>query len=620
MTLTAQELRPVLQTHRDVVDRALEVLFPDPDAPINLDGLTAITEIDMDLADVLLRVLQAGGARDGQQKVEGLRSFLNARGIDLVPRGAFQDNANTIPTLANTGIPKPDPNSFDLDKIADFAPRAAAFRCRIQMAGADIGSGVFISKSLVLTAAHVVEDRLKVEALALSRGQTPPVQPLLEIEASDGKPYAARCIWHSPVHDNERTGALPPEAQAQDHLDVAILRVGLPLGLSYGYCALPDQPIIWAGARLMTLLHYPQGVFAGFPVGRVLRNTVNDMRLPHDLDSKGGSSGGPAFDHDFSFIGIHQGRWGGFRKLVPHNVFADAPGFQDTIAQDQPRPYLWSIQDNIDGQLILGRRRFFEGMASMLDHPDTALRGIWVRRLDPSVTTGLTFSFLMLRAFLKNRSRPSDPQTEHRTFQIPTDLDEADLIQTIAHQILGAQAAGAHAGVRLGETSDVARERDRAHALALALQARAAEVDATFWLFFEAPPDGVLSERVQTQFEHLTEWVVTHANLRLVLAGFEQYRLNPLMFQRARDGENGLQPGLLVDPLDRLTGEDVQVTITAMLADLMGDQNPDPDMVEDMVSDVLANLQDQNGVYPFSQMGRAVEIIRMQVRIKAGLF
>lgn len=616
MTLTASDLRPVLQSHAGVVDQALEVLFPDPAAPVNLDGLRAITEIDMDLADVLISVLQA----DGAQKIEGLRSFLNARGIDLVRRAPPGDNLHAIPTLPNAGIPQPDPNAFPLAAVIEFAPRAAAFRCQIQIDGLDKGSGVFISKSLVLTAGHVVEERVLADVTARDEGVNPPKHPLLEVEASDGKAYSARVIWHSPVHANERNGALPPADVAAQHLDVAVLRVGLPLGLSYGFCALPETPVNWTGARLMTLLHYPDGTFAEFPRGRVLRQAANDLRLPHDLDTEPGSSGGPAFDHDFTFIGIHQGRWAKFRKLVPHNVFADAPGFQAAIARDQPRPYLWSIEDDIDGQLVLGRRRFFEGLASMLENPDTTLRGIWVRRLDLSKSTGLSFSYQMLKAFLKNRRRPSDAQTHHRCFQIPTDLEEADLIQTIARQILGAEAAAAHAGVRAGETSDVALERERAHALAHDLQDRAADIGATFWLFFEAPPDGVLSEKVQTQFEHLTEWLVTHSALRVVLAGFEQYRLAPLMFQQVADGEMASRPGLVVDSLDRLTADDVRVTITAMMADLLGDDNPDPTEIDKMVADVLGNLDQVNGVYPFSQMAKAVEIIRVQVRIKAGLF
>ncbi|MEW9920940.1 serine protease [Marimonas sp. MJW-29] len=614
MPITAENLRDVLQRHAPVVELALEQLFPDPVRPMNLDGLRVLAQDGQDLADVLKQVI------DQRNLGDSVEAFLNARGIELIPRSEAETWDQNIPPLAGAAIPEPVPNDFPLEKIGGFALRASAFRCRIEVDGVTEGSGAFISNRLVLTAAHVIDKVIAAERQAEEDGGAAPALPKITVKTSDGREYEARCVWYSPVHDSERNGQLPPAAEVDKHRDAALLRVGLPLGLSYGYCTLPEPPVDWVGSRLMTLVHYPQGNIRGLTRGRVLRDGLDDIRLRHDVDTAGGSSGGLAFDRDLQFIGIHQGRWNDFRKLVPHAVFASAPGFVDAIARDRPRRYLWSLDDDIDGQLIIGRGQFFAGLAKMVEEPASLMRGIWVRRTDTTKTTGLSFSFEMLRAFLKNRIRPSDPETKHLCFQIATDLEETDLISTLALEVLGALAAGAAPGVRAGETSDVAEARDRAVRLAQDLQRRAADEGATFWLFFEPPPDGKLSDSARTQFEHLAEWLVTHRNLRLVLVGFEQYALAPLKFQRAQEADTARKPGLLVDPLGRFTDADVQVTLQAMLSDLNKEDNINPIIMQDLVQQVTNGLDDQStGVYIFDELERAVKRIRLLVKLRTGV-
>ncbi len=613
MTLTADTLREVLREHGPVVDQALEQLFPDPDMPMNLDALRVLVGDGEDLAEVLEQVIETGAM------LKSLEAFLNARGIALVRKQdeLWDQGLNPFPGAA---VPEPNPNDFPLEKVGQFALRASAFRCRIRIDGATEGSGAFISKSLVLTAAHVIEKVIKAKEAADADAAVEDHLPILEVKTSDGKLHAARCVWWSPVHEDERAGGLPPNDAIQTHQDVALLRVGLPLGLSYGYCDLPDPVIDWAGPRLMTLVHYPDGNIRGLTTGRVLRNAPDDIRLRHDVDTMGGSSGGLAFDRNLEFIGIHQGRWENFRRLVPHSLFAGHPKFVDTVKRDQPRRYLWSLDDDIDGQLIIGRQQFFAGLAKMLEEPASLMRGIWVRRLDTNKTTGLSFSFEMLKAFLKNRLHPGDVKTRHVCQQIPTDLDELDLIAALAQEVLGTAAIGAHAGVRAGETSSVTEERDRAVRLAQSLQERASDEGATYWIFFESPPDDKLSDSARTQFEHLAEWLVTHGNLRVILAGFEQYSLAPLKFQRAEEADDARRPGLLVDPLGNFTDSDVKVTLESTLADLNKEDNVDPLIMKDLIAQVTKNLQVvQPGVYHFDELKRAVDRIRRVVKLRAGL-
>ena len=613
MSLTAQHLREVLQKHSVIVDQALEALFPDPDAPVNLDALRVLTGDGQDLADVLEQVIETGD-EDGDMTAR-LEAFLNARGIALIKRSEGETWDQGITPFPGTVIAEPVPNDFPLQKVGQFALRASAFRCRIRVGGTEEGSGAFISKRLVLTAAHVIEKVTQAQ----EQGNGAPV-PRIEIDASDGRRFEARLAWSSPVHDDERTGGLPPSGDTATHLDIALLRVGLPIGLSYGYCDLPDPVIDWTGPRLMTLVHYPDGNRRGLTRGRVQRNAADDIRLLHDVDTQGGSSGGLAFDRDLHFIGVHQGRWDSFRRLVPHALFARNADFVDTVQRDQPRRYLWSLEDDIDSQIIIGRLNFFSGLTAMLEEPGSLLRGIWVRRLDTSTTTGLNFSFDMLTAFLKNRTQPSDPQSHHICHRIPTDLEEQDLIADIAGQVLGAAARAAHAGVRAGETSDVAEDRDRAFRLAQDMQRSASEANATFWLFFEPPPDDKLSDTARTQFEHLVEWLGTQRNLRIILAGFEQYSLAPLKFQRITEADTARRPGLLVDPLGQFTDEDVKVTLEAMLEDLNAEDNIEPLILNDLVGQVTKNMEEiQDGVYSFGELGRAVDRIRTAVKLRAGL-
>ncbi|MEP5732059.1 MAG: serine protease [Sulfitobacter sp.] len=609
MTLTADQLRKVITQHEPVVDLALEQLFTEPDMPVKLDALRMLTQDDQDVADVLAKVIIQGGLS------RSLETFLGARGISLVDRDQDEVLDQNAAAFAGAEIAEPDPKDFEWDKLGPFATRAAAFRCRIKVDDAIEGSGAFVSKRLVLTAAHVIDKVIVAIESAQTAGADEANLPKITVKASDGKEYLARCIWYSPVHEDERNGIDPPETAANTHKDVALLRVGLPIGLNYGFCQLPSVAVKWTGSRLMTLVHYPDGVVRGMTTGRVQRDTLTDRRLNHTIDTMGGSSGGLAFDRDLKFIGIHQGRWNAFRRLVPHSSFDAVPGFANAINDDQPRRYLWSLEDDVNGQIVIGRQNFFAGLAHMLEEPNSQMRGIWIRRRTFDQTTGLSFGFEMLRGFLKNRILPTDVINKHATFLIATDLNERDLTATLALEVLGTAAVAARPGVRAGETSDVAQERDRAMRLAQDLQDRAAQSGRTYWLFFEPPPDNKLSDTARTQFEHLMEWLITHPNLRVILAGFEQYAIEPLKFETIGEVPAGRKPGLLVDMIGQFTDADVRVTLSAMLSDLSQEENTAPAVLDDLVRRVTRDMSgDRPSHYSFVELDRAVTRIRRFVK------
>ena len=604
-------LRPVLKQHEPVVAEALAVLFPSPDAPVNLEGLRMAAWGDEDLADVLAGVLRKS------KTAPSFAAFLAARGIAL-RRPKCPADILDAPAAAPSDLPpiaQPPDGDFPFEALAAFATRAAAFRCRIQLDGEILGSGAFVSARLVLTAAHVVE-----RLLAASGGPAGPKPPVPWVVASDGRRHRARLVWHSPVFPGEYKGEIPGDTAAAQHRDVALLRVDMPLGQSYGHLDLPDPVVDWQGPRLLALVHYPQGRQRGFVPGRMLRVGPGDIRLRHDIRTAPGSSGGPGFDRDLRFVGIHQGRLNGGGRMVPHGQFAADPGFRGAIAGDVPPRYLWSLDGDPDGPIIVGRGRFFAGLAAMQDHPHSPLRGIWVRRLDMSRMTGLGFSFEMLRAFLARWRGPGDPAPQDRILRVPVAMGDRDLIAALARLALDGDAVEAHAGVREGETSDVAAQGDRAGHLAEAMGRRAQDQGRRCWLFFEAPPGGMLAEPARTQFEHLVDRLVLHGNLRLILAGFEQYALTPLRFQSEDEALTAARPGLLVDPLGHFTGKDVEVTIDAMLRDLAPSDLPDRPVLDWMVGRVTKELRQADAFsYHFDELPRAIDRIRAGVKLQVGL-
>jgi len=611
--LTAPKIRPALETHGPLVEAALAWIFPDPGQPINLDGLEQAADVGEDTADVLSAFLNQ------EQVASRFVSFLRARGVDLLPatEANFWDQPGAA-VISGIQIPDPPDPDFDFATLGDFAARASAYRCRICVDGQIAGSGAFVSSRLVLTAAHVLN---LDQAAPLADGQMQlPDLPPLQVIASDDMKYDARLIWYMPFHPDEHAGQLPPNGHSESHCDVALLRVFLPLGQSYGRVPLPQDPPDWTGPQRFALVHYPDGAERGFHPGKILRNGPDDIRLVHNIETEHGSSGGPGFDRDLRFLGLHQGRWQNVRRLVPFEKFRQNPGFRTSIEADRPPRYLWSLNRDLDGPIILGRRHFFSGLAAILDKPESLLKGIWVRRLDTSQTRGLGFSFEMLQAFLATQE-PTDTETPgNQCFSIPTDLATEDLIGKVATSVLGADdTITPLAGVRVGETSDVAGDEERAVRLAQRLQDHAAQHKRFLWLFFENPPNG-LGSVAQIQFEHLVEHVSKQASLRLILAGFETYRLAPLRFANAEEAKTARAAGLLVDRLGAFSRTDVEVTLAEILRSLSDEAEFNPNDMRQMVDQITLNLETTRpGEFVGAEMAQAIERIRQTVKLRIGL-
>ncbi|MEM7317742.1 MAG: serine protease [Pseudomonadota bacterium] len=594
--VNAAHIRIAIKKHQPIVRHALSALFPDPNDPVNYEAVEESVDKDIGetLADVLLEILTDA------QKVRHFLNFLRARGADPVPRDRNEIFANNIARFDGTDIGVPANDSYDFAALGDFAPRAESFRCQIWVNNIFVGSGAFVAPNLVLTAAHVL-DPLK----AGPQG----IVPTLEIRASDERPYAAKCVKLWPYHPDEKAGNLPPG----DERDIALLRIHEPLGQTYGRVDVTGEPPEFEGADLFTLVHYPEGATKGFMPGKVHR-APGAKRFPHDIDTAGGSSGGPGFDSQFRFLGIHQGKWENAKRLVPYEQFHDDPEFRKLVSENLNQRDMWSLNRDIDGPLIIGRRQFATGLAYMLDNPKSKLCGVWIRREDTTSVRGLGFSFDMLESYLLMQEAP-DAAPNHRCIRMAPTLDTNDLLADLAKKASGDESPpDAIAGTTAGQTTDIAFEGSRAEILIQQMDDTARAAGQIWWIYFDNPPEG-LSPRAQIQFEHIAKSLPASANLRLILAGYETYRLWPLRFANVGSVDGAPRSGLLVEELGPFTRGDVDATLNSMIASLDPQEKLTPVRLREMVDAALDGLTpDNTGEFDSTHLGTVVNRVRQQAK------
>ncbi len=551
MALTALTLSPLMTRSPELVSDALDAIYADQPRRIRLEALHCMAEAShgvIGVSGLLVGILRAHGMTDR------FIAWLRAREVDLLPpRADTLCDAAYTEDYGTVTIARPARDDFDLLRMAEFAGRAQAFRCRIRVGGQVLGSGALVSPRLVLTAAHVID--------ALTTAD-PANRPSLEIVAADGNRYTARVAWSLPFHDSEPAGNLPPPEAMDTHPDVALLRLDQPLGRLFGQMALPERLPDWTGPGLFALIHFPDGQQRGLSTGRIQRDGPDDIRQFHTVNTEGGSSGGPGFDRDFTFLGLHQGRWQAFRRIVPYARFAQHPEFRAELANDRPPAHLWSLDGSPEGHIIIGRAAFFDPLVVIIEGCAPNLRGIWTKRMDTSRSEGLGFGFRLLDAFLSAHDLAQD------RIRLTTGAETDDLIAHLHAQVFGADGdLAAHPGVASGQTTSVATDAERAQALADQLQARATERGRPLWVYFENPPSG-LSQDAQIQFEHLIDALTRRADLRLVLAGFETYDLAPLQFSHPDEARHASARGLAVEYLGHFRRSDLVATVRAISDDL----------------------------------------------------
>lgn len=606
--LTEAQLAPIIVDKPDLVINALRDIYSDQSSTVSLDALQEVAEDSQGLfstAELLLAALVKHG-QEGR-----FVNYLRPRGIDLDPVEVQPAGDAALPGFCGGAAAGPVAADFPFDVLNRFTREASAFRCLIRVDGAEMGSGAFVSARLVLTAAHVIEALTQVLAGAGNGGAPPANTPKLDILASDGNSYPARLAWFLPADAVEHQGQLPSAATAADFADAALLRVDRPLGRLYGAIRLPDPPVDWTGCGRFMLVHYPDGAQQDFAPGWILRNGREDIRQQHNVMTQGGSSGGPGFDRDGHFLGLHQGRWNNVRRLVPYDQFANNADFRAEIASDSPPRYLWSLNGSLDGHLLIGRGPFFDGLTAIIEGGAPMLRGIWIKRTRTERDEGLSFSFRILQALLQAQDQP------HLMVRVPTDLANADLIERVRDLVFEAEDAdSASPGVLEDETTATAHDDDRAEKLADALSKYATDTGRTIWLYFDNPPSGLLQD-TQIQLEHLVEELIQRPGLRLVLAGFETYDLLPQQFSTIAEARQSAAPGLFIEYLANFKRTDVEATAKSISAALQ--LNWTGDLLTEMVNRAVNGVPElAASVYSLEQLGRVAEQLRREAKASYG--
>lgn len=495
-------------------------------------------------------------------------------------------------------------SSYESHKLADFLIRLDSFRCVIQVDGEVKGSGILVGPNSVLTAWHVIAKK--------QPGAVQKVLPKIHVVLADGRRIAvAKLAASSPCADIEwppNAGRAPnDDNEAVDRHDVALLHLYKPAGIHLSYATLASPPYAFNGPAGVMLVGYPEGEWRGVEFAKLQQLANLTARWGYNVtDNRPGSSGGGCFDNNFFLVGIHQGRWQGYGRLVPLICFHHQ--VQQAIVDDEVPPLLWSLDGSPQSNLIVARDDFFIGYQAAMRGPPRA-RGLWIRRMDLTHgVSGLPFSYQIL-ASLVERS----PST--RLMRVSFDTIVHDLPLEIARRAaqagLTVQAPLARAGAGVDQTEPEAMIADRARRIAVSLNEQAYAQGIRLWVFFDHPAV-VFGDEPRWALCAFVEQAMSLDNLRIVLAGFEAIQMPGVQFDAPGDALGSGAPGLMVEYLGDLNEQDVRHFIDTATRDL---KRPiSREYLDEWLEEALEDLQPVNGRY--DSLVRSTIAERLQKRLQ----
>lgn len=574
-----QQILDAIRGHAADAAGALAVI-QSGDTPLTVDAINVLAPREnKDPAVFWLEQLGAMGL------VSAFVDALRARGVPL-DDDVLDDPDGVIPA----------------ERLHRFLARAQAFRCRILKNGLVAGSGALVGPNLVLTSWHVIA----VDA----PGKPQEPAPVLEVLLADNTRFSAKvpAAFQSECGDAEYENHAPAhDADVADRHDVALLEMVHPAPTHLGHVALASPPPPPKSKSRMVLIHSPRGTDQVVDFGFASKISNVTARWRHDVATAGGSSGGACFNKDLEFLGIHQGEFDATARFVPAERFLDS--ILEYVRKDVAPPSLWSLDGTITGPLVIGRNPFFQAVAAAGDE-GSRVRGVRIKRtVIESGSTSLAFSCDILERLLIRRG------PEHRLVRIPQDQMVDDLVDDIRRRV---RLSGldvpepAISDAAAGRTpSTVGR---RAEHLAASIEAAAAALAATVWVFIDNPTIP-LSEQARLAIEGFVEAALTKPHIRLVIAGLETLALPGREFTSVPGPEADPAPGLVVEFIGDFRRADVLDLLTVASQELTG--TVDAGAIEYATNRALLGLDHINGLYDRGQLSTVTARLRDDLKLLA---
>lgn len=493
--------------------------------------------------------------------------------------------------------------NFDQPLLGKFLLRAYRQRCSIRVNGAISGSGCLIGPSLVLTAWHVVRDArpqgsVQVGFYNANSGNNP-------VTVIDGS-----VLWDisSDCTEDELQGKFPAEdALYIGHNDVAVIRLVSPEGMRVGFLKLPPADHTLQTNDNVCLMHYPggRGNDVSFNAVRKIRNIT--ARWKYAVGAQPGSSGGPCVNTKFALVGIHQGAWEQEKRLVPASLFLQPVA--GAVSTDIAPTALWSLDDALDGRLVLGRDRLFECLAGA-NRPGSKTRGIRIKRRKLNSEMGLNFSLDAVTAIL---AREPDRNVVVRiAFESSNDALFPLLLRGLQAAGYNISLASDRPGADLKDTTLEANLNEAARAFAAHIEGlndNGRAEPRRFWFLFENAAGGI-REVLRLQFEAFWAAAIANPNLRIVVAGFETIS-TPGAEEAFPRTDDTVPAHVVVEYIGEFTRGDV-VTLFER-AGLPLDATA-PGWADTEADLALQGLPETNGRYDFSVIEEVIERVRTSLK------
>ncbi|MCE9673076.1 serine protease [Myxococcus stipitatus] len=217
--------------------------------------------------------------------------------------------------------------------------------CRVEpVVGASLGTGFLVSRDVVVTNYHVIENRLLESLRVRFDHKVLPDRTLLQ----PGKEYAVkRCIARSTYSPADLMHPRPREA-TPDELDYAFLQVeGAPgeevvEGERRGWLELPDEPTPFPPGSPALIVQHPEGQPMSVAVDEFLAVNASRTRVTYGTSTSPGSSGAPCFTQDLRLVALHHSGGPRMPSKMGHNEGIPTDTIRESLSPEVLELLGWS--------------------------------------------------------------------------------------------------------------------------------------------------------------------------------------------------------------------------------------------------------------------------------------